>query len=185
MPAPPCNLAIEQGKHSAQSVAPPQGRNADRQTLANIIGVMDRRTLILLQHPNFAGDAYEYTRLDCLVSFLRNHSQPQHEFIDPEIEELRSAFRNNVIQFLAIAQTLTQPLADDLGRFSLSPTLRHAYPDQYIYHATCLTMQRLRHLSPINSSSAARGKDLKREGRCVKICHWPAALTTMGQSKSS
>ena len=40
-------LAIEQGKHSAQSVAPPQGRNADRQTLANIIGVMDRRTLIL------------------------------------------------------------------------------------------------------------------------------------------
>ena len=75
---------------------------------------------------------------DWLVSFLRNHSQPQHEFIDPEIEELRSAFRNNVIQFLAIAQTLTQPLADDLGRFSLSPTLRHAYPDQFIYHATVL-----------------------------------------------
>ena len=62
-------LAIEQGKHSAQSVAPPQGRNADRQTLANIIGVMDRRTLILLQQPNFAGDAYEYTRLrlPCIV----------------------------------------------------------------------------------------------------------------------
>jgi hypothetical protein len=69
---------------------------------------------------------------------LRNHSQPQHEFIDPEIEELRSAFRNNVIQFLAIAQTLTQPLADDPGCFSLSPTLRHAYSGQYIYHATVL-----------------------------------------------
>lgn len=90
-------LAIGQGNHSAQSIALPQGRNADRQTLAAIIGVIDKPALILLQHPNFAGDAYEYTRLDCLVSFLRNHSQPQHEFIDPEIEELRSAFRNNVL----------------------------------------------------------------------------------------
>lgn len=131
-------LAIGQGNHSAQSIALPQGRNADRQTLAAIIGVIDKPALILLQHPNFAGDAYEYTRLDCLVSFLRNHSQPQHEFIDPEIEELRSAFRNNVIQFLAIAQALTEPLADDLSRFSLSTTLRHVYPDQYIYHATVL-----------------------------------------------
>ena len=69
MPAPPCNLAIEQGKHSAQSVAPPQGRNADGQTLAKTIEVMDRRTFILLQQPNFAGDAYEYTRLrlPCIV----------------------------------------------------------------------------------------------------------------------
>ena len=132
-------LAIGQGNHSAQSIALPQGRNADRQTLAAIIGVIDNKpALILLQHPNFAGDAYEYTRLDCLASFLRNHSQPQHEFIDPEIEELRSAFRNNVIQFFAIAQALTEPLADDLSRFSLSTTLRHVYPDQYIYHATVL-----------------------------------------------
>ena len=132
-------LTVEQGLHSATvTIEAPQGRNTDRKTLAHIVQIITRECLILLQYPNFVGNSYLYSRIDCLALFIRDYHQPQHEFIDPELEELRSQYRNNVIQFLSIAQTLTEPMPDDPARFALSTVMRRVYPDQYLHYGKVL-----------------------------------------------
>ena len=102
--------AIARGDHLAAPVRQAMsntGMEADRQTLARLIEIMVKSGSIdFLRTNNFAGWSFERSQLDGIQQFLSLNG-PEYEYIDPDLEALRAAFRKACSTFMACVATNT------------------------------------------------------------------------------
>ena len=72
--------------------SPNAGTEADRQTLAALVDLMaDSGSIEFLREHSFGGP-FRWSRLDGIEQAVYR-SGPEHEFLDPELEQLRVAFQ--------------------------------------------------------------------------------------------
>ena len=97
--------AIARGEHVAGlRPASAAGLETDRQTLARIIDLMAKTGSIQFLRPdNFVGSSFRSSNLEGIEQFLHQH-EAEYEFIDPDLEGLRSAFKatcHSLISYVA------------------------------------------------------------------------------------
>jgi hypothetical protein len=86
---------IENGGDLATAGAQPRGRAADQHTLADIQVLMAKVPTWFLRGPNFAGCSFSTHDIENFRVVVQHRAEPQHEFIDAELEELRRRFIDN------------------------------------------------------------------------------------------
>jgi hypothetical protein len=135
--------AIRNGGHLHNSIF--TGRETDAKTLSDIIEMLSAsETMHFIKDACFAGWSFSWTEVDGLERFLRGRDGVEHEFIDPELEELRLALRSASENFLGSLAAKTSPTrhvpsqravpqaleGDDPARFHQTVTVLRAAADQ-------------------------------------------------------
>ncbi len=109
---------------SSQNSSPNLERVAtDRATLLGILAKLPGNSdaVYLLKTMDFGG-YFEWSTLESLRSFIRDHKGPEHEFLDEHLEEIRAQLIEKFVSFLRLLALYT---VDDGSRLtSLSRTLR-------------------------------------------------------------
>lgn len=85
----------------------------------------------ILKFPAFAAATVRYSDLNGLVALVQQRNGPEHEFLDPELEELRAQFVRRAAMFLSIVQVSTETVHDKPDSFRVSTHLATIYPGQY------------------------------------------------------
>ena len=83
-------------------LSPNVGTEADRQTLAKLVDLMADSGSIEFLRTNHFGGSFQWSRLDSIQETLLR-SGPEHEFIDPELEQLRADFQTACNAFMNYA----------------------------------------------------------------------------------
>jgi hypothetical protein len=83
---------IERGEDLAAGSQRPTGMEADRKTLAEIQALMARVPDYFLSYPNFAGCKFSTDEIEAFRAVVERRNKPEHEFIAPQLEELRWQF---------------------------------------------------------------------------------------------
>lgn len=84
--------SIEQGGDLPSGTQRPTGIEADRRTLAEIQAAMQKVPNYFLSQPNFGGCSFSVREIEAFRAVVERRNKPEHEFIDPELEELRWQF---------------------------------------------------------------------------------------------
>jgi hypothetical protein len=101
--------AIARNEHLATAtpkISPDAGTEPDRQTLAALVDLMaDSGSIDFLREHRFGG-SFWWSRLDGIKKALYR-SGPEHEFIDQELEQLRTGFQTACSAFMNYVVTNT------------------------------------------------------------------------------
>jgi hypothetical protein len=84
--------SIERSRDLPAGTQRPTGIEADKRTLAEIQAAMRKVPDYFLSHPNFGGCSFSLHEIEALRDVVERRNKPEHEFIDPELEELRWQF---------------------------------------------------------------------------------------------
>ena len=102
--------AVEQGLHLSVTAIRGQGREADRKTLADIIRKLGKETIPFLRIVSFDGCSFPLFKTDPAEEFLVERGEPEHEFIDVDIERARRDLLTAMRTFVSLLQAITRPV---------------------------------------------------------------------------
>jgi hypothetical protein len=122
---------IDGGGELGIAAAEPGGRNADRRTLADFLTLMRGPGTLFLKYPNFAGTTFTETQLNGLITIVQQRNEPEHEFLDSELETLRGQFLKSAAMFLSILTMSWERVPDSTDAYRVSLHTRTVYPSQY------------------------------------------------------
>jgi len=132
---------IEKGGNLAIGEQPSTGRGADRKTLAGIQAAMNGVPDYLLRHPNFGGCSFSVNEIEKFEAVVKNKNKPEHEFIDPELEELRWRFVSEGEVLFEFLMSRLRPVSYQQGMYSLPIEWRESAPDRLCKVADSLDQQ--------------------------------------------
>jgi hypothetical protein len=101
-------VAIEDTKHLAPAAVRFEGRNADRETLADIIKCLSS-LMGRLRTWSFNGTSFPVEWFDPIGDFLHERSGPEFEFVDPDLEADRQAMINRMSRLHRLIGRVSRP----------------------------------------------------------------------------
>ena len=133
---------IESGGH-LQTIAPTQSNvvRADQRTLDDIFRLMKEVPARFLQFHAFA-ERFSWSRVEGLVNIVIHRREPQHEFIDTDLEVLRHSFIDRASFLLSMLQITMHPIPETPEFCSVMPYERERFPQ--IYLDTLKNLEKLR-----------------------------------------
>jgi hypothetical protein len=123
---------IESGGH-IHSIGPTLSNvvRADQRTLDDILNLMKEAPTRFLQFHAFA-ERFSWSQVEGLVTIAIHRREPQHEFIDTDLEILRSKFIGRAAFLLSMLQ-ITMARIPELPEFcSVMPYERERFPQFYL-----------------------------------------------------
>lgn len=147
--------AVERGE-LAGAPAVPNTQSADKATLADILHLMNGPTTRFLKFHAFA-ERFSWDYVAGLITIAQHRREPQHEFLDQELEELREKFVHSAAILLSTLQMSLKPLPEIPGFYGVSSHHPVAFPDQYL--------QRLKVLERMQTETRAAYELLIRTAR--------------------
>ena len=72
----------------------------------------ESRSMDWLRERNFAGFSFDWNRLDGIERFVTAHKGPEHEFLDPALEKLRTEFYDRSDKLLSLLAMVTFPVGN-------------------------------------------------------------------------
>jgi hypothetical protein len=122
---------LESGGHLTgnlqQQVA---GIETDRKTLAEIQTAMSKVADYFLRHPNFGACSFGVHELEAFEAAVVHQNKPEHEFIDPELEELRWKFVSEGETLFNVMMSRLRPIRTQEGWYSLPWEWQQHAPDR-------------------------------------------------------
>jgi hypothetical protein len=134
-------VAIESGTHFASAAVRSQGIAADRQTLADILALMAKVRPWFLRHPNFPGCSFSMHEIESFRAVLEHRSEPQYEFIDTELEELRRTFNTEGKVLSGLIASRLKPVPGQVAQYCIPIEFRDTDPDRFERMADVLEKQ--------------------------------------------
>ena len=124
---------IETGGH-LQTVTPTQSNviRADQRTLHDILDLMKEAPVQFLQFHAFAAERFSWSKVEGLVTIVIQRREPQHEFIDMDLEKLRHNFIESAAYLLSMLQITMFPIPDTPDFYSVMPHERERLPQIYL-----------------------------------------------------
>lgn len=108
---------------SAQDRVAPGIVKADAETLAKLQEILPSYAVNGVHEKDF-GNAFRWEMLESLEKFIWNHTGPEHEFLDSELEELRLQLRQATEELIHLAALYTSSVGPGAGDI-------RKIPDQY------------------------------------------------------
>jgi hypothetical protein len=122
--------AIERGQLTGEPAAA-NLQSTDKATLNDILRLMNGPTTRFLKFHAFA-ERFSWDYVAGLITIAQCRREPQHEFLDRELEELRATFVHSAAILLSTLQMSLEPLPEASGFYGVSSHYRAAFPDQYL-----------------------------------------------------
>lgn len=148
---------LETGNH-LQAVAPTQSNviRADQRTLQDILDLMKEAPVRFLQFHAFA-ERFSWSKVDGLVTIVIKRREPQHEFIDTDLEVLRHNFIDRAAFLLSMLQITMRPIPETPEFCSAMPFERERFPQIYL--------DTLKNLEKLQAETWGAYQSLIREAR--------------------
>jgi hypothetical protein len=123
---------IESGDH-LQTIAPTQSNvvRADQRTLDEILSLMKEAPAQFLQFHAFV-ERFSWSRVEGLVTIVIHRREPQHEFIDTDLEALRHSFIARAAFLLSMLQITMHAIPETPEFCSVTPYERERFPKIYL-----------------------------------------------------
>jgi hypothetical protein len=131
---------IERGGDLGRGPQRPTGMEADWKTLDEIQALMATVPDYFLNQPNFGGSSFSMHEIEAFRAVVEKRNKPEHEFIDPELEELRWNFISEGLVLLGVMDNRLVR-APQQGWFSLPIEWRSSAPERLERVATILDAQ--------------------------------------------
>lgn len=104
----------------------------DKKVFELIVGILPwHRSIQFLRENNFAGFAFKWNRLDDLSRFVHECHNPVLEFVDPDLEGLRSTLLQDIREFMTELSTQSWPLNHNADMQQVPPELEIEQPDRF------------------------------------------------------
>jgi hypothetical protein len=125
-------MLIENGGH-LQTFAPTRSNvvRADQRALDDILNFMKEAPTRFLQFHAFA-EKFSWSRVEGLVTIVIQRREPQHEFIDTDLEVLRDSFIDRAAFLLSMLQITMHPIPETPEFCSVTPYERERFPHFYL-----------------------------------------------------
>ncbi len=111
-------VAIQAFQHLAVPAVRTEGRNADQNTLKDIIQTLSG-TIGRLRDSSFNGTSFSIAWFDPISEFLRERHGPEFEFVDTELETNRKAMIDRLNRFNTLIATTAKPVPGQSDRYRI------------------------------------------------------------------
>ncbi len=105
---------------------------ADQRTLQDILNLMKEAPVQFLQFHAFAAERFSWSKVEGLVTIVIQRREPQHEFIDMDLEKLRHNFIESAAYLLSMLQITMFRIPDTPDFYSVMPHERERLPQIYL-----------------------------------------------------
>jgi hypothetical protein len=133
--------AIAGGGHLPVAGQQPSGLEADRTTLSDIQALMAVVPDYFLRHPNFGGCSFSMSDIEKFGAAVKNRNEPEYEFIDPDLEELRWTFVSEGQILFNVMMNRLRPVPGQEGWYCLPTEWRDSAPERHRRVAEVLDQQ--------------------------------------------
>jgi hypothetical protein len=124
------HAAIQASRHLAAPAVRTEGRNADRNSLKDIIQMLSK-TIGRLRNWSFNGTSFPVAWFDPITEFLNERRGPEFEFVDSELETYRKAMIDKLGRLGRLIDTVTRPVPGQSGWYRIPIEWLDTKPTHY------------------------------------------------------